>query len=54
VLLGKLAFPKEEAARIAVDAVKSYFTKQPASSIQRVIFCVFTDEIRANYEKLLG
>jgi O-acetyl-ADP-ribose deacetylase (regulator of RNase III) len=51
---GVFGFPKEEAARIAFDTVTAYFNKQPASSIQRVIFCVFTDEIRATYEKLLG
>jgi O-acetyl-ADP-ribose deacetylase (regulator of RNase III) len=50
---GVFAFPKEEAAQIAVKTVSDYFKKDPGSIIQRIVFCVFTDEIRASYEKLL-
>jgi len=49
---GVYGFPKEKAARIAIDAVKS-FLKQPGS-LEEVFFVVFDDENESLYQQLLG
>ena len=48
---GVFRFPKEEAARIAVDTVREELKH---SSLERVVFCVHGDENLRIYEKLLG
>jgi O-acetyl-ADP-ribose deacetylase (regulator of RNase III) len=48
---GVYGYPKEEAAEIAVDAVKKYLR---SSKIKKVIFCVFNDENFRIYKKLLS
>ena len=48
---GVFRFPKEEAARIAVDTVLSCLDD---SGLEQVVFCVHGDENRRIYEKLLG
>ena len=47
---GVFRFPKEEAARIAVDTVRSELEH---SGLERVIFCVHGEENLRIYEKLL-
>lgn len=49
---GVFHFPQDRAAEIAVRTVKSFLEKD--SSIQQVIFNVFTDKDLAIYQKLLG
>lgn len=49
---GTNGFPKEEAARIAVDAVKEFLIKYE-NEIDKVIFNVFDDESYDIYAKLL-
>ena len=49
---GEFHFPHEEAARIAVSTATDFL--QTPSSIQRVIFNVFTDTDAAIYRRLLG
>ena len=49
---GIFGFPKNTAARIAVDTVKNF---QPSGSkLDRVTFCCFDDENTAIYKTLLG
>ena len=49
---GIFGFPKDTAARIAVDTVKNF---QPSGSkLDRVTFCCFDDENTAIYKTLLG
>jgi O-acetyl-ADP-ribose deacetylase (regulator of RNase III) len=47
---GAYRYPREEAARIAVDAVKKYFRN---SKIEKVIFVCFNDENYEIYKALL-
>jgi len=47
---GVYGYPKDAAARIAVDAVRSHATR----SVREVVFCCFSEEDRARYEALLG
>ena len=49
---GEFHFPNEQAAEIAVLAVKDFLKKQ--TSVKKVIFNVFKDLDKAIYEKLLG
>ena len=49
---GEFHFPKEEAAVIAVRAVKDFMTKQ--ISVRRVIFNVFKSSDEEIYRRLLG
>jgi len=48
---GVYCFPAEQAAEIAVGAVQE-FLREP-SSVQRVIFCCFTEADRQRYELIL-
>lgn len=48
---GVYRFPADQAAEIAVEAVKAFL--QMPCSIQAVIFCCFSDADRARYETLL-
>ena len=48
---GEFHFPNEQAAEIAVRAVKEFLKKQ--TSVKKVIFNVFKDLDKAIYEKLL-
>lgn len=48
---GVFGFPQREAARIALDTVKSY--KEESGSRMKVIFNVFKDDDKAIYESLL-
>ncbi|MCW3160726.1 O-acetyl-ADP-ribose deacetylase [Chryseobacterium oryctis] len=47
---GVYKFPKEQAAKIAVDEVKNFKSK----NIEKVIFVCFDDENEEIYKKLLG
>lgn len=47
---GVYRYPKREAAQIAVQAVREWNGKFP----QEVIFCCFSEEILAIYNKILG
>jgi O-acetyl-ADP-ribose deacetylase (regulator of RNase III) len=52
---GVYGYPKKEAAEVAVNAVKKYFTdKEGESSVKRVIFICFDDENYALYKTLLA
>lgn len=46
---GVYGYPKDLAARVAVDTVRS-----TATSVERVVFCCFGDEDLALYRSLLG
>jgi len=48
---GVYGYPKSEAAKIAIAAVTAFLGKP--SSIQQVIFCCFSTEDHAMYEKLI-
>lgn len=48
---GVYGYPVEQAARIAVSAVREELVKYPG--IEEVIFCCFSEGDRAVYEKLL-
>ena len=49
---GEFGFPKEPAARIAVDTVNKWL--QDASSTMTVIFSTYTKEDQSIYQKLLS
>ncbi|MBQ7692084.1 MAG: macro domain-containing protein [Oscillospiraceae bacterium] len=48
---GVFRFPKEEAARVAIDTVRSYLK---TSTLEKVIFCVHGEENLRIYQRLLG
>jgi RNase III regulator ymdB len=48
---GVFGYPKEEAARIAVDTVRATLKECP--HIERVIFCCFGEDDAARYRRLL-
>ena len=48
---GVFRFPKQEAAKVAVQTVREYLRND--RTIEKVIFCVHGDENRKIYEKLL-
>ena len=50
---GEFHFPNGLAAEIAVKTVKDYLDKHPGTSIKYVIFNVFKDIDKNNYEKIL-
>lgn len=50
---GVFRFPKDEAARIAVDTVRAWLAEHPGG-MERVIFAVHNDRDRARYEALLA
>ncbi|RMH55556.1 MAG: O-acetyl-ADP-ribose deacetylase [Candidatus Hydrogenedentota bacterium] len=50
---GVYRFPKERAARIAVETCRKYFEEHPKSSITRLVFACFDAETKAIYEGLL-
>ena len=47
---GVYGYPKDDAARIAVDTVRAH----AARSLREVAFCCFSDDDRARYEALLA
>jgi O-acetyl-ADP-ribose deacetylase (regulator of RNase III) len=47
---GVYGYPKDAAARIAVDTVRAHV----ASSVREVIFCCYSEDDRARYEALLS
>jgi O-acetyl-ADP-ribose deacetylase (regulator of RNase III) len=49
---GEFHFPNDEAAKIAIDVVRTYL-REDASKIDRVIFNVYKDFDKEIYEKLL-
>ena len=49
---GVYRFPKDRAARIAVDTVTGALADAP--SIGRVIFCCFSEEDAGTYRDVLG
>ncbi|KAI5965214.1 uncharacterized protein KGF55_001434 [Candida pseudojiufengensis] len=51
---GLFAFPQQMACEIAVDTVLEYFDKNPDSSIQQVIFNVFSKKDQDLYQKQLS
>ena len=48
---GVYRFPADQAAEIAVEAVKAFL--QTPSPVQTVIFCCFSEADRARYEQIL-
>lgn len=48
---GVYRFPADQAAEIAVEAVKAFL--QTPSAVQTVIFCCFSEADRARYEQIL-
>ena len=46
---GVYGYPKDEAARIAVDTVRKF----EATSLREVVFCCFSEDDRERYERLL-
>jgi len=48
---GVFGYPKDQAAKIAIAAVNAFLVK--ASSIRQVIFCCFSADDLAMYEKLI-
>ena len=46
---GIYGFPKDAAARIAVDTVRAF----AATSVREVVFCCFSEDDRERYERLL-
>lgn len=51
---GEFRFPRERAAGIAVDAVRSWLSADADKNIERVVFNVFGPQDEAVYRKLLG
>ena len=49
---GVYGFPKAKAAKIAIDAVKSFL--EQSGSVEEVIFVVFDAENESLYQQLLG
>lgn len=49
---GAYRFPRQDAARIAVEAVRNALTNNPRP--QRVVFCCFSDGDARIYERILG
>lgn len=49
---GEFHFPNEQAAEIAVRAVKAFLQRK--TSVEKVVFDVFQDQDRAIYERLLA
>jgi O-acetyl-ADP-ribose deacetylase (regulator of RNase III) len=47
---GVYGYPKDEAARIAVDTVRAFNAK----SLREVVFCCFSEEDRERYERLIA
>lgn len=50
---GVFMFPKDKAAEIAVSTVREWLDTHPESTVERVIFNVFTEEDKGIYEELL-
>ena len=50
---GVFMFPKDKAAEIAVSTVREWLDTHPESTVERVIFNVFTDEDKGIYGELL-
>lgn len=48
---GVYRFPADEAAKIAVESVRAFL--DTPCSIQKVVFCCFSEADRARYERLL-
>lgn len=48
---GVFMFPKDKAAEIAVSTVREWLDTHPESTVERVIFNVFTDEDKGIYEE---
>lgn len=51
---GIYGFPKERAARVAVDAVRGWSAEHPRSCVGEVVFVCFDSADRNRYEELLG
>ncbi|WP_340113949.1 O-acetyl-ADP-ribose deacetylase [Maribellus mangrovi] len=49
---GVYGYPKDEAAKIAVETVQEFLSQAP--SIKEVVFCVFDDQNFQLYKNLLG
>jgi O-acetyl-ADP-ribose deacetylase (regulator of RNase III) len=47
---GVYGYPKDDAARIAVETVRGFET----TSLREVVFCCFSEEDRLRYERLLA
>ena len=50
---GVFMFPKDKAAEIAVSTVREWLDAHPDTTVERVIFNVFTDEDKGIYKELL-
>lgn len=51
---GTFGFPQQEGARIAVETVRAWLDAHPGSTVERVIFAVYTDDDLRYYRELLG
>jgi O-acetyl-ADP-ribose deacetylase (regulator of RNase III) len=51
---GIYRFPNDLAAKIAFNAVKEYLESHPATSLKRVVFCVFSEEQLKLYGDVLA
>ena len=47
---GIYGYPKDEAARIAIETVRAF----PAKAVREVTFCCFSDDDKVRYERLLA
>jgi len=53
IATGAYGYPEEEAAQIAIEAVKSFIKDNPAT-FKKIIFVLFTDEDYNIYQQLLN
>ncbi len=51
---GVYGFPKDRAARVAVNATLDWIEQHPDSGIEEILFVCFDDENHALYEALLA
>jgi len=49
---GVYRFPKAQAARVAMDAVRGYLQQHPDTALREIIFCCFDGENLALYQAL--
>ncbi|MBW7857232.1 MAG: O-acetyl-ADP-ribose deacetylase [Leptonema sp. (in: Bacteria)] len=51
---GVYGYPKEEAAKIALESIRDYLSNKNATSVQRVILCCYDAESAAIYRRLMN
>ena len=50
---GVFNFPKDQASKLAIEAVRNYLMNNPNTSLERIIFNTFSDEATETYRKNL-